>query len=1136
MFKRFAIIAPMAVVAGMASAQVTSSSVVGRITDQNGEAVIGANIVAVHTPSGTRYGGMTNNNGSFNLNGLRSGGPYDITISYIGYKSKTYKNVVLQLGSPLTIETSMEVSSTDLDEAVIVATGGRSNMSMSRSGAITTVDAERMSLVPTASRDLTSMLIQSPQGSTAAGGYAVGGGNYRQSNITIDGAQFNNAFGLGSNILPGGGTPISLDAIEQVSVSITPYDVRQSGFNGAAINAVTKSGTNDFHATAYSYLTGNKLRGEKICDDKLDLDDAYKRTLGASFGGRIIKDKLFFFINGEYEWNSVASPTAKAGGGENGKYTNTNRRPTLDQLNGLSDYLAKNYGYTTGPWQDYGLSAPAWRIMARVDWNINDANKLNVRFTKSGRKSSSAASSSRTIGVNQSNNIYNGSNSTYGSGSYYGMSSLSSRYYSNFDFTSVAGELNSRLTKRVQNTLRATYSFQDQPRSTEYGDQPIIEVVMNDGQGHYPTWALTGDVFTQGNLSQTKTLVVTDEVNMNFGKHNIIAGMQYEMNKAANGFAQAAGGYYAYEATPEQVAAGDWGSVFGAAPRVFGMTYGNGEDHSMFTANMTTHQLSWYAQDNFDISNRFKLSFGLRVELPFYPSLDNNFNQEYYDNFNYALAAAPANPGTNVVVGERRFRTDNVPDANPTFSPRVGFNWDVIGDRKIVLRGGTGLFVGRMPYVWLVSAVGNSGMGQTSKVLTGDDCQGVQFVTSQAELLQQIKATSSTSVPTGATILSDDLKMPTTWKASLAADFKLPGDVDFSLEGIYNKDLNPCIITNANVYWDGTSTVMLSPGDVRHQMSSYFVDSKGKPSNQAYVIENAGRKAYYYSITASLHKRFNCGFDLSASYTHSLAKSYSEGIGDQVSSAYTNYRNSVNGVNDHELGYATYVQPNRVLATASYILKEGNFGQTTFSLQYEGGEAGYLGSYSYTRYSYIYSKNINNDASAPGNLIYVPASREELDSWNFKDNGTYTDRNGEKHVYTADNQRDDFWTYIQQNDYLKSRKGKYAERGGAKMPWHHQLNLKFAQDFNLNRKGGMKHVLTVGMDVNNLLNALDPCWGTYKQVVGNTLLTATTAKDPSQPATFTYNLMNGARHTSTTQDYLSTASTWNILFNLRYSF
>lgn len=1126
--KRLALIAPMAVVASMASAQVTSSSVVGRITDNNGEAVIGANIIAIHTPSGTRYGGMTNNNGSFNLNGLRAGGPYDITVSYIGYKSKIYKNVVLQLGSPLTIETSLEVSSNELDEAVVVATGGRSNMSMSRSGAITTVDAERMSLVPTASRDLTAMLTQTPQGSAAAGGFAVGGGNYRQSNITIDGAQFNNAFGLGSTILPGGGTPISLDAIEQVSVSITPYDVRQSGFNGGAINAVTKSGTNDFHASAYSYLTGNKLRGEKICDERIELDDAYKRTIGANFGGRIIKDKLFFFINGEYEWNSVASPLARAGGGENGKYTNTNRRPTLDQLTGMSNYLAKNYGYTTGPWQDYGISAPAWRIMARVDWNINEANKLNVRLTKSGRKSSSAASSSRSIGTNQSTAIYGGSNYTYGSNSYYGMSSLSSRYYSNFDFTSVAGELNSRLTKRVQNTLRATFSFQDQPRSTEYGDQPIIEVVMTDGQGHFPTWAFTGDVFTAGNISQTKTLVVTDEVNMNFGKHNVIAGMQYEMNKAANGFAQAAAGYYAYEATPEQVAAGDWASVFNAAPRVFGMTYGNGADHSMFTARMTTHQLSWYAQDNFDISNRFKLSFGLRVELPFYSSLDNNFNQAFYDQCNYALATDPGVAGTNLVIGERRFRTDNVPDANPTFSPRVGFNWDVIGDRKIVLRGGTGIFVGRMPYVWLISAVFNSGMGQTSKVLTGADCEGVRFTTSNAEMLEQLHATSATSVPTGATILSDDLKMPSTWKASLAADFKLPGDVDFSLEGIYNKDLNPCIVTNANIYWDGTSTVTLSPGDVRHKMSSY---TKG---NQVYMIENAGKKAYYYSITASLHKRFDFGLDFNASYTYSHAKSYSEGISDQVSSAYISYRNSVNAVNDHELGYSTYVQPNRLLITASYILKEGNFGQTTFSLQYDGGEGGYLGGDSFTRYSYIFNSNINGDASAQGNLIYVPASREELNSWNFADNGTYTDRFGNKHVYTADDQRDDFWAYIQQSSYLKSRKGKYAERGGAKMPWHHQLNLKFAQDFNLNRKGAMKHVLTVGMDVNNLLNALDPCWGTYKQVVGNTLLTAKTSA--AGPATFTYNLMNGARHTSTTQDYISSASTWNILFNLRYSF
>ena len=527
----------------------------------------------------------------------------------------------------------------------------------------------------------------------------------------------------------------------------------------------------------------------------------------------------------------------------------------------------------------------------------------------------------------------------------------------------IAAELNSKFGK-FNNTLRGTYSFQDQPRSTEYNDAaPVVEIVMNDGQDHFPTWALTGDIFTYGNLAQTKTTVITDEVNATFGKHNLFAGIQFEHNFAANGYAQAAAGYYTFEATPEEAAAGDWASVFNRGPRTFGITYGNNDAHSMFTSEMSTNQWSLYLQDNISWSERFRMSVGARLELPSYPSLANNFNQDYY-----ALD-----------FGGRHFRTDNVPSASVSFSPRIGFNWDINGTRKYILRGGTGLFVGRMPFVWLVSAVGNSGMGQTSYWATAAKGQKLpSFTMSQEDMLKQIGATSATSIPSSPTILSEDLRMPKTWKASLAFDAKLPYDIDFTVESIFNWDLNPVVVSNANVYWDGTSTVDLGHGDIRHKMSTYN-------SQSAYLLENAGGKAHYASLSFQLHKNFDFGLDLSASYTLSTAKSYTEGIGDQVSSAYNNYRNSIHAVNDNETGYATYVAPNRLLVSASYKLKESANSSSTFSLLWDAYQNGYLGSYSYSRYSYIFASNINNDPSAPGNLIYVPASRQELNSWEFKE-------------------------------------------------------------------------------------------------------------------------------------------------------
>lgn len=1095
-----------------AVAQVTTSAMSGKVT-AGGETIIGATVSAKHVPSGTVYRAVTNTAGRYSITGMRPGGPYEVEITYIGYQGKKLENVSLSLAQTIVVDANLKEGAELLDE-VVVSGSKQSNMRNDRSGAVTSIDLQRMEAVPTISRSMTDMIRLTPQGATTSNGFALGGGNYRQSNVTIDGAQFNNTFGLGSNILPGGGTPISLDALEQMTVSITPYDVRQSGFTGGAINAVTRSGTNKFKGTAYAYLTSNDMRGKNVGDEKLTLESSHNNVYGASFSGPIIKDKLFFFVNGEYEDVVSAGPSARAGGGDNGKYSNGNRRPTLEQLNSLTDYMQKTYGFNTGQWQGFNLKTPSYRLLARIDWNINDNNRFNVRFTKSNRKSNSSASTSRSIGTNLSNAIYGGSNSTYGSNSYYGMASESTRYYAEYRFTSVAAELNSKFGL-FNNTLRGTYSYQDQPRSNEYGDQPTVEIVMQEGK-NYPTWAMTGnDVFTMGNLSQTKNLVITDELTATLGRHSIIAGLQYEHNKAVNGYAQAASGYYSYIATPEQVAAGDWASVFAGTPNVFAITYGNNDAHSMFKAQLSTNNYAFYLQDNMALTDNFKLSAGVRFELPNYPALEGNYNKAY----------------EALKFGDQQFRTDNVPDNSVSFSPRVGFNWDITGERKYVLRGGTGLFVGRMPFVWLVSAVGNSGMGQTSYLYldpnngfynsssyANKSDKAPTFTTSQAEMLKQIGATSATSVPGGPTILADDLRMPKTWKSSLAFDAKLPGGIDFTIEGIFNKDFNPCIVTNKNVYWDGKSTVELSKYDTRHKLSTYT-------NNQAYVVENAGKKAYYWSVNAMLHKKFDFGLDLTASYTRSMAKSYSEGIGDQVSSAYTNYRNSVNAVNDHELGYSTYVAPNRILLQAGYTLNEGKTTASHFGLVYDAQELGYLGGYSYTRYSYIFASNVNNDASAPGNLIRIPASRQELNDWNFADNGTV---GKDKAAYTADMQRDDFWQFINQDSYLKNHKGEYAQRGGATMPWHHQVDFKFSQDIFMNVKG-QKHCLTLGVDIENLPNLLSKNWGLYKQITGNTLLNY-------KNGAYTYNLVNGARHLTTSQNYTSLMSTYRVMFSVRYTF
>ena len=1080
-------------------AQVTTSGITGAVM-AGGEEAIGATITAKHVPSGSVYRAVTNIDGHYTITGMKAGGPYEVEVSYIGFQTAKFSDVQLALGQNAVVDASLSEGSEMIQEIVVTAKANNT-MRSDRSGAVTNLNNAQMAAVPTIGRTMLDIMKMTPQSSSASG-MAIGGGNYRQSSVTIDGASFNDSFGMEPSPLPGGGMPISLDALEQMTISITPYDVRQSGFTGGGVNAVTKSGTNEFKGSLYTYLTSTSLKGSRVGRTSLPIDDGHTNTYGLSIGGPILKDKLFFYLNGEIEDNVVTGPTALAGDGTV-PYTATNRRPRIEELEGLSTFVENKYGLPTGAWQGYNLKTPSYRFLARIDWNINDNHKFNIRFTKSSRKESNPASASRTIGSNRSSIIYGGNQNSYGSNTDYGMSSVSSRYYSEFHFTSFASELNSKFGK-LHNTLRATYSFQDQPRSNEYGeDAPVVEIVMSDGQGHYPTWALLGDMFTYGNKAQTKNTVITDEVNIQLGKHNLFGGLQFEHNYAANGYAQAGAGYYAFEATPEQVAKGDWASVFTKEnTRLFGITYGNNDDHSMFVSKMKTNQWSLYLQDNWSISDRFRMSMGVRFELPSYPSLKDNFNQDYY----------------NLDFGGQHFRTDNVPKASVSFSPRVGFNWDITGERNLILRGGSGLFVGRLPFVWLISAVGNSGMGQTSYIASQTKGTIPTFTTSQAEMLQQIGATSKTTVPSSPTILSDDLRMPKTWKTSLALDAKLSGDIDFTLEGILNKDLNPVVVANRDIYWDGTSTIDLGHGDVRHKMSYYDA------AHSAYVLENAGSKAYYYSVSAQLRKKFDFGLDLSASYTYSKAKTYTDGIGNQVSSAYNNYRNSVNAVNDNETGYATYVAPNRLLFSASYTLKESKNATSRFSLVYDGYQYGYLNDYAFSRYSYIFSSNVNNDALAPANLIYIPASRKELDGWDFAES-TF----GKNHtVYTADMQRDDFWAYIQQDDYLKNHTGQYAERGGAKMPWHHQLDFKYQRDMTL-EIGKTKHALQLGVDILNLPNFLCKDWGLYKQVSETALLTYNKGK-------YIYNTVNGERHLTTYEDMLSPASTYQIMFTIRYLF
>lgn len=869
-----------------AMAQITTSSVSGKIT-ANGEDVIGATIKIVHQPSGTVYRAVTNMDGRYSIQGMRPGGPYVLEVTYVGYKNKQVKGISLSLGQNTVLNETLAEDAAQLEDVVVVA-DRNNNMRTDRAGATTSINADQIEAVPTVSRSMNDLLKLTPQGANVGSGFSVGGGNYRQSYVTVDGAAFNNAFGIGGN-LPGNGSPISLDALDQISVSSSPYDVRLSGFTGGAISAVTKSGTNDFKGTAYMYTTNSHLRGNKVSDYELNRLQSHSTTWGASFGGPIIKDKLFFFANGEYQSNISAGPSGTARVNASDEWSpssGTVHRPLQSDMDNMLSFLNKTYGYNPGRYQGYSLDTPSYKFLARIDWNINENNKLNFRFSKSHDKDSSAPSNSTTPfkdsviypggksdGVTISGGKYQ-SGRTANSGLYF----ESSRYYQEKNFTSLAAEWNSKWGI-LNNVLRGTYSYQDEPRTYLGGVFPTVDI-LKDG-AYYMGFG--PDPFTQGNLRQVKTFVVTDEASWAMGIQNFTAGVQYESNEAVNGFGAASAGYYVYD-SPEAFMAG-------GAPVAYGVTFPM-DDSDQFKAKMKYNQFSAYIQDQVNFSDRFRLTGGLRFELPIYPELKNNYNKAF------AAIKFKQNDGSL-----QSYATDQLPDAPLTVSPRIGFNWDVFGNHKLVLRGGTGYFIGRLPFVWLVSAVGNSGCGQytyfynkitdktlyTMKHFHADRNGQVKELTDQG-----LSASRETAAaPSAPTIIDKDLKMNATWKSSLAIDVKLPYDIDFSLEGIYSREFNPAIVVNKGYCYEGEKTIELAPGDTRRYYSLSASGNKDNEYQNAYMITNAGHKAYYYSITASLAKKFAFGLNLSASYTYSKARSYSDGVGDQVNSAYYNNRYSV---------------------------------------------------------------------------------------------------------------------------------------------------------------------------------------------------------------------------------------------------
>lgn len=1075
----------------VAYAQVTTASIAGRVSDKDG-AVEGAPVIAVYTATGATYYSVTDQRGYFRINGVTPGGPYVVKVEMLGYRKVETQGVYAPLGETVTVNATLEDEALSLDAAVFIADATDSGMNIDRSGAGTSVSQKTMSSLPSVNRSMNDVMRLTPQASVTSNGLSVGGGNYRSSYVTVDGAAFNNAFGIGSN-LPAGGSPISLDAIEQMSVSITPFDVRHSGFTGGAINAVTKSGTNEWHASVYNYFGGDQLVGDRVEEEKLALSKAISNTTGFTIGGPIIKNKLFFFVNGEYAIDTVpgSSKVAAEGTGrigENFKPGSTTVRPTETFLNEVKDYLAEKYGYNPGRYQGYSLETPDWKIMARVDWLINQDHKFNVRFSHTHNYASSSPSSS----VNPINpNPYN--RNSFGRTSDYAMYFESNRYYQEQNFTSFAAELNSRLFGgKGENILRFTWSHQDEPRSFVGGNFPTVDILENfDGDGDgviedkYADRAVITsfgpDPFTYGNLRDVQTYVATDEFSYRLGRHNLVAGLQFEYDNTKNGFMQGGLGYYVFNS---------WESFKNnEKPVAFAITHSNRDDLAQVYPSFEYMQTSVYLQDEVSFSDYFKLTGGVRFEIPVFPTIENNENKAFLE-----LAK-----GNNTLSGHS---TADMPKARVNISPRLGFNWDVLKDRSLIVRGGTGIYTGRIPFVWIVSAAGNSNCLQAQFIDTDGTKENTpHFHATTSEILEELYGgtfkAQDLPAPTGATIMDKKLKMPTSWKSSLAVDANLPGGIKATLEGIVNKDLTSVTATRLGYVKDAAGLSLPGEPSARSKYIAETIADKAAPA--PYYLQNVDVNGHYYSITAQLQKDFNFGLSLMAAYTHSGAKSVHEGYGDQVSSLYNGGNNGVNGSMEPELGYSAFVAPNRVIANVSYRTDKG----TTFGLFYEGVNSMYVNGYAYSRHSYTFNKNMTGEGGA-NSLIYIPTDAELANM-----------------PFASEDNKAAFKKFIEEDSYLSKNRGEYSTRGGVVAPMVHRFNFKVSQDVNFNIAGKVT-TLQLGLDINNIGNLINSNWGLAKSLNSEGILA-----------------YNGGKYTFTAPQittYKGVANTWQMLLSARLFF
>lgn len=1058
--------------AALLKAQVTTSSLSGKVSSsEDSKALAGATVQITYADAGIKKTVATQSDGSFLVPNLRVGGPYVITVTFTGYQEKTESNIFLELGQNTALELKLDPGTTTLTNVSVTS---RSKIfDNQRTGASTNISSRQLRTLPTISRSADDFTRLTPSASATYNGTSFAGRNGQYNNYSLDGAVFNNPFGLDAPT-PGGQTgaqPISLDAIDQIQVNIAPYDVTQAGFTGAGINTVTKSGTNNFTGTVYGFFRNQSLTGKKVDGDKIVVPDLKQLQAGFSLGGAIKKSKLFYFINFETEQREDQPTSYVARNANNGNNNNTSRVLESD-LQEVSQILKTRFGYETGPYQGYTLKQKNYKWIAKLDWVINNNNSL--AFTYNGldatKEKPAHPNAIRRRGPD-----------------YQTLQYKNSGYEIENKLHSFGAELKSNFGSQYANKLRAVYTtFRDKrnPFSTPF---PVLNITkygtMYIAAGHEP--------FSINNVLNQDALQLTDNFNIILPKHTLTIGASYESFKFGNSFNLTGYGGELFNNLDIQTfkdSASSGGILFYP---FFGPPYSldvaatnassAGKNNKWQWYYLTVAQISAYLQDEWKVSDNFRLTYGLRIDAPKYsnlsyvapdgakstPTVQNSDNLTLFDEH-----GEPVSNGKGKGLDNTR-----LPSTKPLFSPRLGFNWDVKGDKTFQLRGGTGLFTGRFPFVWLGNAIGNP--------FSFFYC-----------------ATAS------------NFKWPQIWRSNIGADLK-SGSTVYTVDLAYSKDVNAMMVRN---YKLGTPTGALVNNEIGDTRAVYLPTDQGAANTYVFTNTKAG---YQVNLSFQVQHTFRKGLYVSGSYNYLVSKDASS-ISAEISSDAFDRNPILNNANAAINSNSLYGNTHRfVLAGIKRFEYNKGKSATTVSL---------FGNWSSgNRFAYVYGGDLNNDATATNDLLYVPKN-SEIDKMNFAPlvdvNGVTQDPAAQKAAYKS---------FIEQDKYLKSRRGMYTEKYAGENPWFSQVDLRILQDFVFG-EGSKKSTVQLSIDFVNIGNLISSKWGVVKYASASGYfqpisVTATANGAPIEPV---YQFDPSLKKTFIASPDLP--SRWQMQFGLRYIF